>query len=258
MSDRFRCGGVTVVPAEGRLVGPAGRAHLRPKAMDLLIALAERDGEVAAKGELLASVWGEADVAEAVLTNAVTEVRRAFAVCAGPLSGVAPIETVARRGYRLTEPVQFEAPHADPAHSILVLPLEELTPPEPDDGFAVALQEALADELARQPSLRVLGRSTTARFPARPATLPHLGRALHAGRLLTGSIARCGRRLRIAVRIVDAADERILWSGSASAEAGDPLELPATLAAELAREVVRALAPPAPAGSGAAYPRTGW
>lgn len=258
MSGRFRCGGVTVVPTAGRLVGPSGSAHLRPKAMDLLVALAEREGEVAAKGELLESVWGEATVAEAVLTNAVTELRRAFAACAAPDAGRSPIETVARRGYRLTEPVRFDAPHADPERSIVVLSFEELTPPPADDGFAAALQEALADELARQPSLRVLGRGAAARLLAPPATLPQVARALRVGRLVTGSIARSGGRLRVTAQLVDAGDERILWSGSAAA-AGDPLELPAALGVRLARELGRALAPGTGANGAVGAPRgDGW
>ena len=125
-------------------------------------------------------------------------------------------------------------------------------------GFAAALQEALADELARQPSLRVLGRGAAARLLAPPATLPQVARALRVGRLVTGSIARSGGRVRVTAELVDAGDERILWSGSAAA-AGDPLELPAALGARLARELGRALAPGIGANGAVGAPRgNGW
>lgn len=82
MTGAFRCGRWVVLPAEDRLRGPLGEAHLRPKAMDVLAALAECDGEVVGHDELLHAVWGEAAVTDAVLTNALSQIRRAL-LCTG-------------------------------------------------------------------------------------------------------------------------------------------------------------------------------
>lgn len=251
MPDRFRCGGVSVLPAEGRLVGPGGSTHLRPKAMEVLVALAERAGEVSGKHELLAEVWSDASVTEAVLTNAVTELRRALEAVGGGRDLVA---TVPRRGYRLTAPVRFTGPHPDAARSLAVLPFEDFSAERPAGPLLAAIHAALVDELARQPALRVLARAATARLRGAAPPLARIGRALHAAHLVTGSVVRHGPRLRINAQLVELASERVLWSTSLVATLGDPLELPATLAATLARELARALDLPPPPAPGTATP----
>ena len=251
MRDRFRCGAVTVLPAEGRLVGARGAEHLRPKAMAVLVALAEREGEVVGKGELLTEVWGEASVTEAVLTNAVTELRRALAAVGTQRHLVA---TVPRRGYRLTAPVAFDEPHPDPARSLAVLPFEDFSAEHPAGPLLAAIEEALVGELARQPSLRVVPRRATARYLPGGATLARAGRELRVGRVVTGSAVRNGSRMRLNAQLVDLGADRVLWSTSLVVALGDPVDLPAQIARLLGHELARALDLPAPPTRPAASP----
>ncbi len=245
MNGRFRCGGLTVVPGEGRLVGPRAEAHLRPKTMDLLVALAERDGAVAAKGELLDAVWGGAAVSEAVLTNACTELRRGLAR-AGGSRGL--VETVPRRGYRLTVPVTFEGPRPDPTRSLAVLPFEDLGSAAPADALIATLHAALTGELAALLPLRILPRAATAGFRPGAAALAEIGRRLRAQKLLTGSAVRNGTRVRVNVQLVDLATDRVRWSSSLVFALGDPIEAPAALARQVASELAAALDLARPAG----------
>ncbi len=251
MRDRFRCGAVTVLPAEGRLVGARGAEHLRPKAMAVLVALAEREGEVVGKGELLAEVWGEASVTEAVLTNAVTELRRALAAAGAKRQLVT---TVPRRGYRLTAPVVFDEPHPDPARSLAVLPFEDFSAEQPAGPLLAAIEEALVGELARQPSLRVVPRRATARYLPGGATLARAGRELRVGRVVTGSAVRNGSRMRLNAQLVNVGADRVLWSTSLVVALGDPVDLPAQIARLLGQELARALDLPAPPARPAASP----
>lgn len=228
---------------EGRLVGGRAKAHLRPKTMELLVVLAERDGEVASKRDLLDEVWGGAEVSEAVLTNAVAEVRRALAEVGG---GRGLVETVPRRGYRLTAPVAFETPRPESARSLAVLPLEDLSSPPASDRLLAAIHEALIGELARLPAFRILPRAATAGLRPGVVALPEIGRRLRAGKLLTGSAVRNGSRLRVNVQLVDLAADRVRWSTSLVVALGDPIETPAALARQLARELAAALELPLP------------
>ncbi len=69
---------------------------LPPKAVDLLIELTGRPGEVVTKDELLDKVWGEAFVEESNLSHNIYLLRKHLT----PIGGRDYIETVPKRGYR--------------------------------------------------------------------------------------------------------------------------------------------------------------
>lgn len=76
--------------------------RLEPKAMELLVYLAERPGEVVTRDALLSAVWPGVVVGDDALTQAVIKLRRALGDSAEePVF----IETIAKRGYRLIAPV---------------------------------------------------------------------------------------------------------------------------------------------------------
>lgn len=74
---------------------------LRPKAFELLVALARRPGELVTKDELLDSVWGRRFISEGVIKSAISELRTALD---DDPKQPRWIETVARRGYRFALP----------------------------------------------------------------------------------------------------------------------------------------------------------
>jgi predicted ATPase/DNA-binding winged helix-turn-helix (wHTH) protein len=86
--------------------------RLTPKAFAVLRLLAERDGQLVTKQELLDGVWPDTAVGDAVLATVVREIR---SVLGDSASRPWLIETVHRRGYRLLESLAFEAP--PPAHA---------------------------------------------------------------------------------------------------------------------------------------------
>lgn len=205
--------------------------------MQVLVALAERGGEVVSKRDLIDEVWGEASVSEAVLTNAVAELRRAF-TAAGTSD---PIVTVAKLGYRLAAALEFEVPPPDPRRSLAVLPFEDLSPDRGRQALVGALHEALVGELARLAEIRVLPRAATARRAAMDSNLAALGRELRVERLLVGSLVGNGTRLRVNAQLVDLATDRVRWSTSLVAGLGDPVDTPAALAGALVPELAATL-----------------
>jgi DNA-binding winged helix-turn-helix (wHTH) protein len=87
-----------VEPSLNRLTSRTSTVHLRPRLMDLLVFLADHAGEVVAKEEILAAVWGQPFLAESVLSRSITELRQAL----GDDAAVPRyIETITKRGYRL-------------------------------------------------------------------------------------------------------------------------------------------------------------
>jgi DNA-binding winged helix-turn-helix (wHTH) protein len=104
MADRslapvaYRFNGFVLEPAQQRLTDANERAvSLTPKAFDTLLCLVERSGELVTKQELLARVWANVVVEEAILARNVADLRRALG---DDSSTPRYIETLPKRGYR--------------------------------------------------------------------------------------------------------------------------------------------------------------
>lgn len=123
----------------------------------------------------------------------------------------------------------------------------------PDDSsFAAGLTENLAHVLAASHGPRVVtGR--LADQAARPAALRRLGETLHVGQVIEGDVQRDGTRIRVRVRLVDAATDYTRWSGSYAGEAKDVL----ALQDDIGRAVIAALRIAHPADAGASRARQG-
>lgn len=71
---------------------------LSPRALRLLLVVAEAEGRVLQRGDLLDRIWPDVTVSDESLSQVVSELRR-------KLRNRGLIETIARTGYRLTKPV---------------------------------------------------------------------------------------------------------------------------------------------------------
>ncbi len=99
-----------------------------------------------------------------------------------------------------------------PAPVLAVLPLRPMAASERGAAFADGLSEELLNLLARIEGLRVISRTSSFRFRDAGQSLPEVARQLGATHLLEGSVREEGDRLRIALRLVEAAGDRALWS----------------------------------------------
>jgi DNA-binding winged helix-turn-helix (wHTH) protein/TolB-like protein/Flp pilus assembly protein TadD len=103
-------------PYTNELLRDAERVRVEPKAMDVLVALAQRAGTVVTRDELLARVWPGVVVGDEAVTQSIIKLRRALR---DDSRAPAYIETIAKRGYRLIAPVRdapaCDAPSARPA-----------------------------------------------------------------------------------------------------------------------------------------------
>src|SRR5215475_2236970 len=83
---------------------------LSPKAFSVLLYLAERQGRLVTKQELLDAVWPDIHVTEGVLKRAVLEIRKALD---DDPEEPKFIQTLHRRGYRFLTGGQAEEPAAE-------------------------------------------------------------------------------------------------------------------------------------------------
>src|SRR5215510_11620019 len=91
----FEFGPFRLDPAKRVLWRHGELVALPPKALDVLLALVEQQGDVVRKDELMARVWPDTFVEEANLSVQVALLRKTLGDADG---GGSYIETVARRG----------------------------------------------------------------------------------------------------------------------------------------------------------------
>lgn len=123
----FRLEDWLVQPQLSQLEGPSGIERVEPRSIQVLALLAERAGEVVSREDLLGAVWGETFVTEEVLTHAIWDLRRALG---DDSRNPRFIQTVPRRGYRLTATVSWLEPavRAPSRYPLLELTGERATP----------------------------------------------------------------------------------------------------------------------------------
>jgi DNA-binding winged helix-turn-helix (wHTH) protein/TolB-like protein/Tfp pilus assembly protein PilF len=84
--------------------------RIEPKAMEVLMLLAQHPGRVVPREELFAAVWPGVVVGDEALTQSINKLRRALGDNARSASY---IETISKRGYRLIAPVRDTAAGAE-------------------------------------------------------------------------------------------------------------------------------------------------
>ncbi len=101
--------------------------RIEPKAMDVLMLLADRVDRVVSREELFAAVWPGVVVGDEALTQTINKLRRALGDNSRSPSY---IETIAKRGYRLIAPVRrSEAQGAPPPGVDVTVPAQPRADP---------------------------------------------------------------------------------------------------------------------------------
>ncbi len=121
-TERVQVGGWVVEPALNQLSAAGKTVKLEPKAMAVLVYLADRPGQVVSREALLAAVWSDVIVGDDSLTQVVIKLRKALGDV--PM-GSSYIQTISKGGYRLIAPVVRSAeissapvrPDAEPSHA---------------------------------------------------------------------------------------------------------------------------------------------
>jgi DNA-binding winged helix-turn-helix (wHTH) protein len=98
----FHLGSWMVEPTLDRISKNGRAVRLRPRAMDVLTALALSAGDLVSKRSLIDEVWRTEFVSDHALTQVIAELRAALGDNAGNPTF---IENIPRRGYRLVAPV---------------------------------------------------------------------------------------------------------------------------------------------------------
>lgn len=224
----------------GELWKAGRRIHLRPQAARVLLVLANRTGQVVAREELKREIWGAGTFVD-VEHGVNLCVRQIRAALNDDADAPRYIETLPRRGYRFIAPLDGRtaesAEHASPVHSLAVLPLQNLGADTAQDYLADGMTEALITELASISTLRVISRTSVMQYRGARKTLPVIAEELNVDAVIEGSLQREGKRIRIAVQLIEARQERHLWAANYDRDFRDILVLQRDVARAVTEQI---------------------
>lgn len=128
--------------------------------------------------------------------------------------------------------------------TLAVLPFKSSTLEEADVFFACGLQEELALQLGRMPTLRLIGRESVLRYNAdEPRDPRSIARELTATHLLEGAVQRRDGKLLIELSLLDGATGASVWSARFDWPESDLLRLQSDLGLSVARQLELRLTP---------------
>ena len=96
--------------------------------------------------------------------------------------------------------------------SIAVMPFANLSSDPEQDYFADGMMDEIVTALTRCKSIFVIGSGSTLSFKGKPVGAQEVARQLGVRYVLEGSVRRAANRVRIAVKLIDAADGAQIWA----------------------------------------------
>jgi serine/threonine-protein kinase len=124
-------------------------------------------------------------------------------------------------------------------HSVAVLPFANVGKDTATEYFADGMADELTTALARVPGLKVAARSSSFTFRDQSVDAQHVGKTLHVGNVLEGSVRREGGRLRVIAQLVNTGTGLAVWSDSYEREMKDVFQVQD----ELTHAIIAALYP---------------
>ena len=96
--------------------------------------------------------------------------------------------------------------------SIAVLPFENLSEDKGNAYFADGMQDMILTKLADIGELKVISRTSTARYASHPNDLKTIAKQLGVTTILEGSVQKSGNQVLINVQLIDAASDDHVWA----------------------------------------------
>lgn len=248
-----------------RIVDPAGQAvALRPQAFAVLRLLLANPERLVTKDEVMQAVWPGIAVTDDSLVQCIGEIRKALGDEDRTL-----IETVPRRGYRLTQGARTArgaAPRERRAAifgaalvlvalavgawrmlgpeeralrtpTLAVLPFTTVAGAG-DAYLGPGVAEDVISMLARTPDVSVVARGSSFAYGDEPRDVREIGAALGVDYVLEGSVRREGEKLRIIAQLEHTGTGQHVWADRFDRAGSDPW----ALTDEIAGRIIYALA----------------
>jgi TolB-like protein/class 3 adenylate cyclase/Flp pilus assembly protein TadD len=127
--------------------------------------------------------------------------------------------------------------------SIAVLPFENLSEEKANAYFADGIQDEILIKLAGIGDLKVISRSSTAKYKSKPEDLKTVASELGVATVLEGSVQKAGDKVRVNVQLLDARMDTHLWAKSYDRDLKDVFAVESEVAQEIADTLRAKLSP---------------
>jgi adenylate cyclase len=215
---------------------------LQPQPFRALAFLAARSGQVTTREEIRRQLWGPETFVDfkCGVNFCIRQIRKALGENA---RNHLYIETLHRRGYRFTKPVNRVGSKAgiglsgvagkalvadrEPLRptALAILPFSDLGCPARGNCLAEGITELLTTRFSANRSLRVVSRTTSMNYKHLAKTLQGIGRELAVDLVFEGGVSYAGGRARITARLIDALTDQSRWGATYEFEMRDYFDL---------------------------------
>ena len=127
--------------------------------------------------------------------------------------------------------------------SIAILPFENLSEEKANAYFAEGIQDEILTKLAAVRDLKVISRTSTAKYQSKPDNLKAVAQELGVSTILEGAVQRAANKVRVNVQLIDAATDTHLWAKSYDRDFKDVLGVQSAIAEEIAEALKANLSP---------------
>lgn len=121
--------------------------------------------------------------------------------------------------------------------SIAVLPLKNLSKDTGQEYFSDGMTEALISELSKIRALRVISRQSVMRYKGSDKSLQEIANELNVDAVVEGSTLQVEGKVRIIAQLIDAEEDRHIWSRSYERNLRDILALQSEVASSITKEI---------------------
>ena len=130
-----------------------------------------------------------------------------------------------------------------PAKSIAVLPFENLSDDKGAAYFADGIQDEILTKLASIADLKVISRTSTAKYKSKPEDLKTVSQQLGVANVLEGSVQKAADKVRVNVQLIDARADSHLWAKSYDRDIKDVFAVESEVSQEIADALQAKLSP---------------
>ena len=125
---------------------------------------------------------------------------------------VVALALFAAERFLLDEPAAPATAAAEGKRSIAVLPFANMSGDTEQDFFSDGITEEILNSLVRVEGLSVASRTSSFQFRDQSRGIPAIAAELNVLFVLEGSVRRSGDKVRITAQLIDAGNDRHLWS----------------------------------------------
>ncbi len=129
------------------------------------------------------------------------------------------------------------------AKSIAVLPFENLSEEKANAYFAEGIQNEILTKLAMVRDLKVISRTSTAKYGSKPDNLKTVATELGVATLLEEAVQKSGDKVRVNVQLIDARTDSHLWAKTFDRDFKNVFAVESEVAQEIADTLQAKLSP---------------